>query len=86
MPFVLHPRSWQPLGPADYLAICRAHHMLLVSNVPRMDILSRNEARRFITLVDAVYENKVGGLSGVGPSRHKRCMPSVCRNDNIQYR
>ncbi|RUP06145.1 hypothetical protein BC936DRAFT_140467 [Jimgerdemannia flammicorona] len=48
-----------PLGPADYIALCSEYHTLVLKNVPQMGILQKNEARRFITLLDAVYESKV---------------------------
>ena len=48
----------QPLGPADYLKIARSFHTLLVDGIPAMGPASRNEAKRFVTLVDAMYETK----------------------------
>ncbi|WP_425450352.1 cell division protein ZapE [Virgifigura deserti] len=49
----------QPLGAADYLAIATHFHTLILSGVPKMAAVNRNEARRFVTLVDALYEHKV---------------------------
>jgi len=48
----------KPLGPADYLKIARSFHTLLVDEIPAMGPQSRNEAKRFVTLIDALYENK----------------------------
>ena len=48
----------RPLGSSDYLAIAEAFDTVIVSDVPRMDYERRNEARRFITLVDILYEAK----------------------------
>ena len=48
----------QPLGAADYLKIARSFHTLLVDEIPQMGPESRNEAKRFVTLIDALYENK----------------------------
>jgi cell division protein ZapE len=48
----------RPLGAADYLAIAKAFDTVIVSDVPRMHYERRNEARRFITLVDILYEAK----------------------------
>lgn len=48
----------QPLGAADYLKIARSFHTLLVDEIPMMGPESRNEAKRFVTLIDALYENK----------------------------
>ena len=49
----------EPLGPADYLDIAGRYHTLILDDIPRMDESLKNEARRFITLIDALYENKV---------------------------
>ncbi|WP_324743142.1 cell division protein ZapE [Tsuneonella sp. CC-YZS046] len=49
----------QPLGAADYLAIAQAYHTIIVVGVPQLGPDDRNEAARFVTLIDALYENKV---------------------------
>ncbi|MCD1617454.1 cell division protein ZapE [Salipiger marinus] len=49
----------QPLGPADYLALAEAVRMLVIENIPRLGRSNFNEAKRFVTLVDALYEAKV---------------------------
>jgi cell division protein ZapE len=46
----------RPLGPQDYLAVARRFHTVFVEGVPRLDQAHRNEARRFVTLIDALYE------------------------------
>ncbi|MFA5121090.1 cell division protein ZapE [Zavarzinia sp.] len=46
------------LGPADYLAISRAFHTLVLDDIPHLTPEKRNEAKRFVTLVDALYEAK----------------------------
>lgn len=47
------------LGPADYLEIAERYHTLILDDIPRMGDALQSEARRFITLIDALYENKV---------------------------
>lgn len=49
----------KPLGSADYLAIAETLHTLLISGIPAMGPEKRNEAKRFTTLIDALYEHKV---------------------------
>lgn len=49
----------KPLGPADYLAIASKYDVLFLSGIPRMGAEQRNEAKRFVTLIDALYEHKV---------------------------
>nr|WP_314428749.1 cell division protein ZapE [uncultured Brevundimonas sp.] len=45
-----------PLGPQDYLAIARRFHTLFLSDVPTLSPANHHEARRLVTLIDALYE------------------------------
>jgi len=47
------------LGPADYLEIAVQFHTLILENIPRLGPESRDKAKRFVTLIDALYEHKV---------------------------
>jgi len=49
----------RPLGPADYLAIAEAVEVLILDDIPLLGPARNNEAKRFVTLVDALYEAKV---------------------------
>jgi cell division protein ZapE len=49
----------QPLGSADYLEIAYHFHTVLIDDIPQMSGDQRNEAKRFVTLIDAFYENGV---------------------------
>jgi len=49
----------QPLGPGDYLALATHYHALILDGVPRLSPANYDEARRFITLVDALYDHRV---------------------------
>jgi len=46
-------------GTADYLAIARRYHTVIVVGIPRLGPENRNEAARFVALIDALYEHKV---------------------------
>jgi len=46
-------------GAADYLAIARRFHTVILVGVPHLGPEMRNEAARFVTLIDALYEHKV---------------------------
>jgi len=49
----------RPLGAADYLAIARRFHTVILSGIPVLPPEKRNESKRFVTLIDALYEAKV---------------------------
>lgn len=49
----------KPLGAPDYLAIAKAYHTVILANVPVLPPAKRNEAKRMVTLIDALYEAKV---------------------------
>lgn len=49
----------RPLGAADYIAIAEHCHTVIVSDIPKLGFERRNEAMRFVTLIDALYEHKV---------------------------
>jgi len=46
----------EPLGPADYITLASTYHTLIITGIPIFTFLLKNEARRFITLLDAMYE------------------------------
>ena len=48
---------YQPLGAADYISLCRRFPVLIIDRVPQLDANHLNEARRFVTLIDACYES-----------------------------
>jgi cell division protein ZapE len=50
----------RPLGAVDYLAIAHAFHTVLIDDVPILSAQRRDTARRFINLIDTLYDNHVG--------------------------
>jgi cell division protein ZapE len=58
-----HATFWdlcaKPLGPGDFLAIAQACRVLILEDVPQLSSANYNEAKRFVTLIDALYEAKV---------------------------
>jgi len=48
-----------PLGPGDYLALATHYPILLIDGIPRLSPDNFDEARRFVTLIDALYEHRV---------------------------
>src|SRR5579871_4525158 len=49
----------QPLGASDYLRLAHDYHTILLDHVPIMDYAERNAAKRFISLIDTLYDNAV---------------------------
>ncbi len=49
----------RPLGPADYLEIARRYHTVILPGIPRMTPDNLNLAKRFVILIDALYEGHV---------------------------
>jgi len=49
----------QPLGASDYLRIAHEFHTIILDHVPLMDHDRRNEAKRFIILIDTLYDHAV---------------------------
>ena len=49
----------KPLGASDYLRLAHDYHTILVDHIPVMDLSQRNAAKRFITLIDTLYDNAV---------------------------
>ncbi|KAH7266439.1 hypothetical protein MRS44_007754 [Fusarium solani] len=49
-------RLAESFGPADYITMASTYHTFIIDNVPILTHEKKNEARRFITLLDALYE------------------------------
>jgi cell division protein ZapE len=49
----------KPLAASDYLRLARDYHTILIDRVPVMDYGERNAAKRFISLIDTLYDNGV---------------------------
>ncbi|HFB2048408.1 MAG: cell division protein ZapE [Hyphomicrobiaceae bacterium] len=49
----------RPLGAVDYLALAEAFHTIMMDSIPILTPDRRNEARRFINLIDTLYNNNI---------------------------
>eukprot|EP00794_Sanderia_malayensis_P000134 gene134-746_t len=49
----------KPLGPADFLAVSREFDTIMVTDIPQLNLQRKMETRRFITLIDNLYDNGV---------------------------
>lgn len=50
----------KPLGNNDYLALAHAFHTIMIDYIPVLRAAQRNEARRFVNLIDTLYDNRIG--------------------------
>jgi cell division protein ZapE len=57
--FTFNDLCEQPLGASDYLKLAHEYHTLFIEHVPAMTEVNRNAAKRFISLIDTLYDNAV---------------------------
>ena len=57
--FSFHDLCEQPLAAADYLRIAREYHTIIIDRIPVMTYDDRNAAKRFIILIDTLYDMNV---------------------------
>jgi cell division protein ZapE len=57
--FSFHDLCAQPLAAADYIRIAHEFHTIILDHIPIMDFSRRNEAKRFIILIDTLYDHAV---------------------------
>jgi cell division protein ZapE len=61
----------QPLGSLDYLHLAYAFHTLIIEDIPKLGPDRKNEARRFINLIDALYDNRVCLIASAAGEPHE---------------
>src|SRR5215472_4922861 len=61
----------QPLAGADYLKIAHEFHTLVLDHIPTMDYDRRNEAKRFIILIDTLYDHAVKLVASAEAEPHE---------------
>lgn len=49
----------QPLGGSDYIQIAQVFHTVLIHNIPQLTLKLKSQMRRFIWLIDTLYDNRV---------------------------
>ena len=68
--FSFHDLCEQPLAGIDYLRIAHEFHTIVLERIPAMDYDRRNEAKRFIILVDTLYDNAVKVIASAASEPH----------------
>jgi len=87
-----------PLGPADFLSLARVFHTVMIDDIPILSPANRNEAKRFVTLIDTLYEAKVKLVvsaaappetlypEGDGAFEFRRCVSRLNEMQSENYR
>jgi cell division protein ZapE len=60
-----------PLGSADFLRLAHEYHTLVIDRIPVMRFAQRNEAKRFIILIDSLYDNAVKLIASAQAQPHE---------------
>jgi cell division protein ZapE len=74
----------EPRGAADYLAIARRYHSVIIVGIPVLGPQNRNEAARFVTLIDGLYEYKVKLLASADAAPDA-LYPEGAKNDGGKF-
>ena len=61
----------QPLGAGDYIAIAERYHTIILDGVPKLPESRRNEAKRFMLLIDELYEYKTNLVMAADTAPHE---------------
>lgn len=69
--FTFHELCEVPLGASDYLRLAREFHTIVLDRVPVMGHGQRNEAKRFIALIDTLYDNAVKLIASAQAAPHE---------------
>ena len=64
--FTFHALCEAPLAAADYLRIAHEYHTILLDHIPIMNFDNRNAAKRFIILIDTLYDMNVKLIASAG--------------------
>ncbi|KAH7287072.1 hypothetical protein KP509_32G036200 [Ceratopteris richardii] len=73
-----------PKGAADYIAIAASFHTIFVANIPQMTSSHNEMARRFITLIDVLYEQKVKLIASASVDPKDLYLPSLEDADVVE--
>ncbi|MEM7428667.1 MAG: cell division protein ZapE [Pseudomonadota bacterium] len=61
----------KPLGPGDFLKIAKTFHTVIVEGIPKLSRAKRNEAKRFVLLIDSLYDNHVRLIASADVPPHE---------------
>ncbi|MBI1648445.1 cell division protein ZapE [Hyphomicrobium sulfonivorans] len=75
--FSFHDLCEAPLGTVDYLRLAHTYHTVVVDGIPRLDRDRREVSRRFINLIDTLYDNKVCLIASAAAEPEALCEDPV---------
>ena len=61
----------KPLGALDYMAIARTFHTVMIAGIPKLSPVKRDEARRFVNLIDTLYDGGVCLIAAAEAEPHE---------------
>ena len=61
----------KPMGALDYLAIARTFHTVMIAGIPKLSPVKRDEARRFVNLIDTLYDGGVCLIAAAEAEPHE---------------
>ncbi|KAJ8353284.1 hypothetical protein SKAU_G00208510, partial [Synaphobranchus kaupii] len=76
----------QPLGASDYLEICRLFDTVFIRHIPLLTLNKKTQARRFITLIDTLYDHKVRVVILAGMPQESIFVHDENANDDEHHR
>jgi len=75
----------RPLGSYDYLALVKDYHSFFIDNVPLFDNSTRNEAKRFILLVDTLYEARARIVISAAAMPDKLYQAGITTTESFEF-
>ncbi|XP_070568513.1 AFG1-like ATPase isoform X2 [Ptychodera flava] len=82
--FTFHDLCVKPRGAADYIKISKEFHTVIIRDIPQMTMCQKTEARRFITLIDNFYDNRVRVVISADVDAHDLFLTTEVHEDDVK--
>ena len=67
----------EPLGTSDYVEVARRYHTVILADIPYFCAAQRDQASRFISLIDILYEHRVNLICGAAREPRELCASDI---------
>ncbi len=67
----------EPLGTGDYVEVARRYHTVILADIPYFSAAQRDQASRFIRLIDILYEHRVNLICGAAKEPRELCASDI---------